>query len=80
MNKGFLKWFGHRINAYVHCIFLLRSSHIHGVKYTLTQITYFSVTISQSQRKVVSGSPFGPQLVFPWVWISLVGSLIWLFI
>ena len=29
MNKGFLKWFDYLINAYVHYIFLLMSSHIH---------------------------------------------------
>ena len=32
MNGGFLKWFNHLINAYVHYIFLLMSSHVHGVK------------------------------------------------
>ena len=65
MNRGFLKWFGRQINTHVHFIFLSMSSHIHEVKYSLTQIVYFSKTISQPQRKVVFGSPFGPQLVFP---------------
>ena len=32
MNRGFLKWFGYLINAYIHCIFLLTSSHVHGVE------------------------------------------------
>ena len=32
MNRGFLKWFGHLINTYINCIFLLTSSHVHGVE------------------------------------------------
>ena len=34
------------------CFFLLTSSYVHGVKYILlTQIAYFSVTISRSSEK-----------------------------
>ena len=32
MNNGFLKWFSHFINAYIHCIFLLTSSYIQRIK------------------------------------------------
>ena len=32
MNNGFIKWFDHLINAYVYCIFLLMSSHVHRVE------------------------------------------------
>ena len=56
----FLKQFDYRINDCVHCIFfLLTSSHVYGVKYTLlTQIAYISVTISQSSQKSGIQFPF----------------------
>ena len=60
MNRRFLKWSGRRINTYINYIFLLMSSHVYGVKYILTQIEYFSETISQPQRKMVFSSLFGP--------------------